>query len=282
MREKALEAFRSYTDLYNTDDVKIKLKIDHTYRVASIAEQIARSNEVNMDDYSVDFCWLLGLLHDIGRFEQLTQYGTFIDRDSIDHAELGADILFSSASSSASDGDVTGTQPLINTFIDPSCWTDPEDTNIDWNEMASIAEVAIRLHNKLVLPKDLDPATRMFANILRDADKCDIMRVLIEPPYDERNKAIIRGSKDHTMGPARDDVMQCVLDHRCVPKTFERTDFESLISQCCMCFELCFPESIRIVRHQGYLDTLMNLEVADEEMKQQLGTLRFEMAKVWN
>ena len=32
---------------------------------------------------------------------------------------------------------------------------------------------------------------------------------------------------------------------------------------------------------EQYLDTLMNLDVADEAMKRQLATLRFEMARAW-
>ena len=80
-KKEALGAFKSYADLYDTDDIKIKLKIDHTYRVADIAFWIGAS--VGADP---DFSWFLGLLHDIGRFEQLTQYGTFKDAESVDHA----------------------------------------------------------------------------------------------------------------------------------------------------------------------------------------------------
>ena len=123
-KQAALEAFREYASLYDTDDIKIKLKIDHTYRVADIAERIGDS--VGADS---DFSWFLGLLHDIGRFEQLTQYGTFKDADSVDHAELGADILFK-------DG-------LIHNF--------PNLSYTDGLENARIAETAIRLHNKLSL-----------------------------------------------------------------------------------------------------------------------------------
>ena len=36
----------------------------------------------------------MGMLHDIGRFEQVKRYGTFVDSESIDHAELGITILF--------------------------------------------------------------------------------------------------------------------------------------------------------------------------------------------
>ena len=41
-----------------------------------------------MDAADVDLAWLLGMLHDVGRFEQLRRYGTFIDADSTDHAQL--------------------------------------------------------------------------------------------------------------------------------------------------------------------------------------------------
>ena len=252
-KREALEAFKSYADLYDTDDIKIKLKIDHTYRVADIAARIAAS--VGADP---DFSWFLGLLHDIGRFEQLTQYGTFKDADSVDHAELGADILFK-------DG-------LIESFPNPSDTVGLEDKRL-------IAETAIRLHNKLTLPDGLDEKTLLYCKILRDADKADIFRVLSEPPYDERNRMIVAESVD--MGPARDDIMQCVHEHRCVPRRSDFTPFEALISQCCMAFELEFPESVAIVRKQGYLWQLMNLDVVNEGMSGQLEMLRTEMERAW-
>lgn len=37
---------------------------------------------------------LIGLLHDIGRFEQIKRYNTFIDKNSINHGQLGVKILF--------------------------------------------------------------------------------------------------------------------------------------------------------------------------------------------
>ena len=273
MKQKAMAAFKAYTDRYDSSDVKIKLKIDHTYRVADICERIARSFELS--EIETDFCWLIGLLHDIGRFEQLKQFGTFIDRDSIDHAELGADILFSMPFSE------TG-KPLIESFIDPSDWLVLEDEDFDgWEEMAKMCETAIRLHNKLTLPDSLDPGTLFYCKLIRSSDKIDIFRVLTEPPYDERNRSIIAGSKDGSIGPARDDIIRCVREHRCVPKTFERTNFESLISQCCMAFELDFPIAWDIAKSQGYLGRLMNLPVADTMMQEQLEILRTEMQKAW-
>ena len=50
----------------------------------------------------------------------------------------------------------------------------------------NIAETAIRLHNKLTLPENLDQRTRTFAKVLRDADKCDIFRVVCDMPLEQR------------------------------------------------------------------------------------------------
>ena len=81
-RNKAGKAFRNYVAQYNAQDEKVKLKIDHTYRVAALCEQIAQSISLSSDD--VDIAWFSGLLHDVGRFEQLRRFGTFNDAQSID------------------------------------------------------------------------------------------------------------------------------------------------------------------------------------------------------
>ena len=67
-RERVRETFREYTDAYDATDEKIKLKIDHTYRVAELCERIAKAEQ--MEKTEVDLAWLLGMLHDVGRFEQ--------------------------------------------------------------------------------------------------------------------------------------------------------------------------------------------------------------------
>ena len=88
-REAVKKAFASYVAGYNADDPKIKLKIDHTYRVADLCDRIART----VPEVSPDLAWLSGMLHDVGRFEQIKRYNTFVDADSVDHAAFGADML---------------------------------------------------------------------------------------------------------------------------------------------------------------------------------------------
>ena len=61
-RKQVREAFADYTSAYDVTDEKIKLKIDHTYRVAELCEQIAKSQCLSEED--VDVAWLLGMMWD--------------------------------------------------------------------------------------------------------------------------------------------------------------------------------------------------------------------------
>lgn len=91
-RARAQKAFADYAAHYNAADAKVKLKIDHTYRVAALCARIAQSLALPPED--VDLAWLSGLLHDVGRFEQLRRYNTFIDAQSVSHAALSVAVLF--------------------------------------------------------------------------------------------------------------------------------------------------------------------------------------------
>ena len=233
-RAKAVNAFDTYVSNYDRDNPMIFQKAAHSYRVAEIAERIARS--LGQEEL-VDFAWLLGLLHDIGRFEQAKRYNTFADSQSVDHAELGADILFK--------------EDLIDCF--------PTETLPEgWQ---NIAETAIRLHNKLALPDGLDKDTETLSNILRDADKVDIFRVLNEISYADRNggRQPVRPDNDE-LSP---EVMACVREHRCVPSAVRKTVFDTRVSHCCLAFELIYEESRKIATEQGYLLKLLTMQDRD-------------------
>ena len=255
-RARAEAAFYTYTSQYNPDDVMIRHKVEHTLRVAGNCERIAES--LGMNGEQVSFSWLLGLLHDIGRFEQVRRYGTFIDSVSVDHAEFGADLLFH--------------EGLIDGF--PVESVPAEDL--------LLLETAIRLHNKLTLPDSQDSRTRCFCDLIRDADKADIFRVASELSFEQRigsSKGLFRE------GEASEAVMECVRGHRCIPRDIRKTRFEGHISHCCMAFELVYPETRRIVREQGFLARLLaecsegGKALWSEKEREQLRVLREEIEK---
>ena len=91
-RERARTAFEAYLAPYDRENPRIALKAEHTYRVADLCDRIARAS--GFTQAGADLAWLCGLLHDIGRFEQLRRWGTFKDSMSASHAAIGVDVLF--------------------------------------------------------------------------------------------------------------------------------------------------------------------------------------------
>jgi len=258
-RTGAKRAFLDYAGQYDVGNTLISLKIEHTLRVAELSERFAVAIGMSAED--VHCAWFFGLLHDIGRFEQVRRYDTFVDAQSVDHAELGADILFA-------DG-------LIDRFP-------PQGLPEDWRNMA---EPVIRLHNKLNLPDSLDDQTRRFAELLRDADKADIFRVIASIPFEARI-GTSRASFSE-VGEASPEIMACVAAHRCVPREVRRTRFDGHISHCCMAFELVYEVSRRTVRKEGWLRELFRETDAaghplwTEEEARQLRITLAEIESAW-
>ena len=84
--------FKNYVKDYNPNDPKIALKIAHIERVSQKARLI--SENLRLEEEDIRLAELIGILHDIGRFEQIRKYNTFMDKDSVNHAEYGVKVLF--------------------------------------------------------------------------------------------------------------------------------------------------------------------------------------------
>jgi hypothetical protein len=123
------------------------MKITHSLRVAENCKHIAIG--IGLSGTLIYEATIMGLFHDIGRFRQLRDYGTFSDNQSLNHAELGASILES--------------EDFLDGF--------GSDTK------AKIIK-GVRLHNLRELPDSLSSDELVFAQIIRDADKLDIYDVL--------------------------------------------------------------------------------------------------------
>lgn len=76
--EKAKDAFKEYVKNYDPEDKQVKLKIEHIERVSQLAKNMAE--ELKLSEEDIALAELIGLLHDIGRFEQIRIYHTFVDK----------------------------------------------------------------------------------------------------------------------------------------------------------------------------------------------------------
>lgn len=126
-----------------------QLKIDHTRMVAEAAERIMRSEAWSKSRLAEGSA--AAWLHDIGRFEQLSQYGTFQDSKSVDHAELSARVIEEEGILEHLPG--TSQRRIVD---------------------------AVRVHNMKRIPDGITGEGRELAHLVRDADKLDIFRILHE------------------------------------------------------------------------------------------------------
>ena len=245
-RKRVREQFADYTRNYDPSDTKIALKIAHTYRVADFCEKIAES--IGLSDEEVDFAWLSGMLHDIGRFEQVKRDNTFSDSGSVDHAEFGAELLF-------------GEERLISGYCD--------DRNLD-----DMMETVIRQHNKYRIAESVEGSTLVFCNILRDADKVDILRVNVETPMEE----IYNVSEDVLLGSGvSEKVMEQVREHHAVNRDVMVSSAEHLIGHIALVFELVYPKSLELAKEQGYLYKMFDFPSRNESTVAALEETRREL-----
>jgi len=244
-RKKALDAFREYTADYDVSDEKVKLKIDHTYRVCGLCQQIAAQS--GFDENDIELAWLTGLLHDIGRFEQLKRYGTFIDAQSIDHAEFGADILFQ--------------EGKIRDYI--------EEASED-----ELLEKTVRCHSAYRVPANYTAREKKFADLLRDADKIDILKVNIIVPIEEIYNVTTYDLKHCKV---TEEVMQAFFEEHAVLRSLKKTPVDNLVGHISLVYELVYPISRRLVYEQGYLDKLMDFQSELSETNAQFAKIREKM-----
>ena len=99
------KAFENYLNDYDRKNEKIKLKIVHTYGVMECSKKNAEDMKMSAED--CELAQLIGLLHDIGRFEQLKCYNSF-ESGTMDHAAFGVRILFE--------------ERLIRRFVEEDKW----------------------------------------------------------------------------------------------------------------------------------------------------------------
>lgn len=220
--------FETYAGNYDRSDGRVELKILHTFSVVKIMGMICSKRRLSK--HTSDLAMLCALFHDIGRFEQLKQYDTFLDHLSCDHAELSCRVL--------------------------------TDTGMLKNLPAADEKMvltAIKNHNRYeidpVLVADAERGIDDSAEVLelckliRDADKCDIFRVFATDDMKDVVGVSESEIASETISPA---VRDAILEHRCVDKLIRKTHLDIWISFLGFFFDLNYPESVEIAKNQGY------------------------------
>lgn len=295
-RRHVEEAFKQYVSDYDVSDVKVRLKVDHTYRVAQMCDAI--TIDLRLTPADRDFAWLSGMLHDIGRFEQLRRYDTFVDSRSCNHAALSVDILFhegvirqfvekdgaagAAAPDRAERDRAAGAAALESVVGETEPDSAPEKSTAnqafvpDLSSDEYLLDLVIRLHNVYKLPENLSEREYLFATVLRDADKIDILRVNRETPvteiYDLPEEAFRTAS-------ISDEVFQDVMSHQNVNRAHSKTAIDFIVGHIAFVFGLVYPESFRQVRDQGCLAQMLAFPSDNPDTQKKMKKIAEEVEK---
>ncbi len=165
-----MELFSSYARCFYSrikeDQGNILLKEKHSLRVYENATVIGEAH--GFSPRLLFLTRLAALFHDAGRFEQYRRFRTFKDDVSLDHARLGSAVL---KKERVLDGLSPGDRRIVL--------------------------VAVLLHNKKALPASLRPEYNECVSAVRDADKLDIIPVVIEHlRVEKKDRTITLGLRD--------------------------------------------------------------------------------------
>ena len=215
------DAFDDYAMKFDLNEEMIAYKYNHTYRVVHQAEEICRS--INLDTEERDLASLIALLHDIARFKQWTEFKTYIDKRSFDHADEGVKILFD--------------EGLINKF------------KVKKDDL-EIVKKAIYYHNKYELPSnELSIRENLHSKIIRDADKLDILYAF------STNKLLKVETDDEEIS---DEVHDEFFKNIQVLKSSVKNKNDHLLMLIAMIFDLNYDYSKKRILREKYLDKILS------------------------
>ena len=241
--EKAKLEFMNYVKNYDQENKMIVLKISHAFRVMEQSKNIAES--LKLEKEQVDLATLIGLLHDIARFEQMKRYGTYEDKKSIDHGDLGAEMLSNVS--------------FIRRFV--------SDDKYD-----NIIIVAVKNHNKYEIQDGLTDLELLHSKIIRDADKIDILYEATESFwYKESEKDFIDSSEF-----VSDEYFAQIKNHKqVVRKKGDVSRIDKIISYMGFVFDFNYKYTFKTVYEKDYINKIIDrLDYRSSKSREQIEEIK--------
>ena len=237
--EKAREEFLKYTETFNLEDDNIKRKQQHSLRVMAISQKIA--TQIGLTQEEIDLATLIGLLHDIGRFEQYTEIGLGDNIEGFDHGDYGAKIL----------------EKDIRKYI-------------SYSEYDNVIIKAVKNHNKFKIEEGLTEQEMLFAKIIRDADKIDIIYesvyIFYKGKEEQVNKSILS-----------EKVYNQFIDQKTImkEKNVRLKYVEDIACVMAFIYYINFKSSFEILKEKDYINKILDrYNFEDKETKEKMEGIR--------
>jgi hypothetical protein len=247
------EWFLGYADSFASPEPDVAynlfLKKEHSLRVLQEIRGIAASIDLPPEEGII--AETVALLHDVGRFEQYTRYKTFVDRKSVDHAELGIDIIKKTGIL----GDLT-------------------------EKDRSLVLTAIGNHNRAAIDAHINGRTLLFCRMIRDADKLDIMHLLTshyrKAGRGAKNAIDLNLPAGNGISP---EAVADLMSGRIVLFSHVKNGNDFKLLQMAWVFDISFPYSLIKIRENNFLGELKAALPDTGEVQKAFDFVSGELAK---
>ena len=227
--QKARNAFKEYISSFdNQDDPGFNLKVVHTYHVVDNAIMI--SKKLGLSEEDINLAALIGILHDIGRFDELKNLKKF-DSVGNDHAMFASKLLFE--------------EGLITNFIDTDKYN-------------NIIKKAIENHNKKQIEDGLSEEELLHSKIIRDADKLDNFRVKKEENIENIFPGIVNTKEELENSLISDNVYNSIMKEECVDIKDRVYPLDYWLCVLAFIFDINFKETLLIIKENDYINILID------------------------
>lgn len=174
-------------------------------------------------------CLLAALYHDVARFPQYARWHTFKDSLSANHGLMGIKVLKAHARLDAE-------EPRVRALV----------------------LAAVGMHNRFAVPRGLGPQEKLVVDVVRDADKLDIFRIMAghlagTPPYNEA--VVLHVSEDPLLWSSKvlDDVTHGRVAGYADLKSV--SDLRLLLAS--WMYDLRFAGTRRVLAQSGLVEALL-------------------------
>lgn len=240
--KKYINFFNKYTNNYmniaknDFQKIHINRKIEHSKRVNKIAVEIAEN--LGVDIHEIYLINISSLLHDIARFKQFYEYNTYIDKNSFNHGEEGVRILEEE-----------------NVF-----------KKLNERDKKIILEI-VKLHNYRTLPDNLPKNLRLFASIIRDADKLDWMYAMVNiiPKLSKESQAVFYSNKLESDDISQKFVESVLRNEKIIKAELNTIGELKLWAVVAVVTEYKCSQSLKIIQREDLINKVYNMIKPSEE-----------------
>lgn len=240
--------FSEYTGSFREPDEEdhrnIELKVVHSENVCRNITAISAG--LRLSPGGLRLAQTVALFHDLGRFPQYARYRTFSDRESVNHGTLGAETL---------------TREGVLSRL-------PEDER-------TLIAAAVKYHNVLTLPALKDRELIFFLKLVRDADKLDALRILLEYYEDSgsgRTSATVLGLPD--LPEYSPKVLAKIVSRRMVTYSELASLHDFQLLNLSWCYLLHFQSAYRLLHERGYIQRITGQLPDTEEIREAVDSVR--------